>query len=334
MKVALRHGRGIACAGVLSLLFVAWSPASRADVIIPPEIWNTTITPVQIFNELIAGNFRFAFRLAKDYAIAQIRQELLNGKKIPVLGAKLAMQLNKIIDDPAKNQIQKEDEIFLLINASLEPQATAPVGPLNLTLRHSIEFGVTRLEWDQKTAHDACDGGFAGFQCTDSGPNGTLQCTGQGSASTVYVRREPAYQITRIVNGVSKNVTVLAGLQEMHTRTIDFGYSFRSVLLASLKYYYYTNYGAPFSDIAPGRVIFYDFHGDFVQKGDTLSYKVFSGDGLYRYLDCGAIHNLESTAIADGNGDGLMDFIPVAQYRKYFGKYFGWLPGVISSVLE
>ena len=45
----------------------------------------------------------------------------------------------------------------------------------------------------------------------------------------------------------------------------------------------------------------------------------------------GTIYN--TTVNADANGDGRMDYLTNADYAKYFGKYFGWLPAVINSVL-
>jgi hypothetical protein len=96
-----------------------------------------------------------------------------------------------------------------------------------------------------------------------------------------------------------------------------------------------------YPDAVPGRAFFYDFQADMRPPGSTLAYRIFTfDDWLFPVVNnsvaCGAATggSNTTTATADGNGDGRMDYLADADYAKYFGKYMGWLPGVVGTVLE
>jgi hypothetical protein len=329
MKSSLRM---VAAAGVIGLMLTI---CASATITPPSPVWDQEIRPQEILGELFAGNYRYALQLAKDFAVQEARKKINDGTAAKVLVSRLAAALNKIIDDPGKTQVQKEDEIFALINASLEPQSSAPVGPLNLTLRHSVEYGVTRLEWDAKTVEDTCYFGTISGTChIDSGLN-PQSCSTAGNGGWARYYRQPEYIVLRTVSGQSTGLTRMPGYAEARSTGQPFDDLWTSVR-GFLRDYYQQHYGEPFPNaVPPGRVFFYDVHGEFRDPGTTLSYEVLSDDvvgGLYQ--GCGGRHGYRSVAVADSNGDGRMDYLPASAYSKYFAKYYGWLPGVVNSLLD
>jgi hypothetical protein len=103
-----------------------------------------------------------------------------------------------------------------------------------------------------------------------------------------------------------------------------------------------------YPDAVPGRAFFYDFQAELRPPGSTLSYRVetfddwlfpvfdSNGDGIGDSVACGAATGKRNTTTvtADSNGDGRMDYLTDADYSKYFGKYSGWLPGVLNTILD
>ena len=88
---------------------------------------------------------------------------------------------------------------------------------------------------------------------------------------------------------------------------------------------------------SPGRAFFYDFNADMHEPGQTLQYKVVAHDDwLMPPQVCGAGtgHTTLTTVTADGDGNGRMDYLTNADYAKFFKKYYGWLPGLINSIIE
>lgn len=317
------------------LLTAAITIPASATIQMPTTVWSPVITRSEVIDEIFAGNYRYALQLAKDLLIQELRQKINDGSGAKVLAKALAKQLNRIDSDPTKSQTQKEDEFFELVNASLEPEASAPVGPLNLVLRYSVEYGVTRLEWDAKTQEDVCYFGTVSGMCyVDAGMNPqNCSSTGGGGAARYY--RQPHYWIYRIVNGQETPITWLRGYAQATSTAQPFQGLWPSVS-GALQSYYQQNYGRPFPNAVPnGKVFFYDVHGDFREPSTTLSYRVHSDDTAPDlYAGCGDRRPYDSTATADANGDGRMDFLPTTAYSKYFGKYYGWLLGVIDSILQ
>jgi len=50
--------------------------------------------------------------------------------------------------------------------------------------------------------------------------------------------------------------------------------------------------------------------------------------------NCGASEVWSSTATADIDGDGKMDYIADSEYQALFGKYYGWPIPVITMSLN
>lgn len=323
-------------------LFVS---GARAQVFtpLPPEVWpdivDTPLQPSDIIVELRYRNWLAAWRIAKDLAIIHARQEVHDYFHSKVKMTKLAATLNKILDDPGKTDVQKADELLMLTDASFEPSTSAPTGALNVTMKHSIELGVTRLEWDDKVRNGSQSGGRVTGQCTYGS---SYSCSWGGTYSTCYYRAQPDYFIYRIVNDEETLITIMKGFHASSgSSSIAFSDNLWKSAWEVAKYYYETVLSGNYPNVVPGRAFFYDFQADMRPPGSTLSYRVVTfDDWLFPVVNgataCGAATggSHATTVSADANGDGRMDYLTNADYSKYFGKYFGWLPAVIGSVLE
>lgn len=117
---------------------------------------------------------------------------------------------------------------------------------------------------------------------------------------------------------------------------------------STAQYYYTVIVQGTYRNVVPGRAFFYDFQADMRTPGSTLSYRILvvddhfvqavdtNHDMIGDTMPCGAGTggaSYTTTVNADADGDGRMDYLTSADYSKYFRKYFGWLPGVINSVL-
>jgi hypothetical protein len=314
---------------------------ARAQIFtpLPPEVWPPIVdTPLQIsdiLNELAYRNYQAAWRIAKDLAIIEARQQVHNYFKSKVKMTKLAADLNQIFDDPNRTLIEKEDDLLALTDASLEPTASPQSGALNVTMQHSIELGVTRLEWDDKVRTGSCSGGMVSANCRSIG--GVWSCDASGSYSTVYYKSQPDYIIYRIVNGQETVISRLKGsLQNSGSPALTISDNLWKSSWSFAKVYYNSR-GKPYRDVVPGRAFFYDFNADMHEPGQTLQYKVVvHDDWLMSPQICGAGtgSTIPTTVTADGDGNGRMDYLSNADYAKFFKKYYGWLPTVINSILE
>lgn len=328
----------------LCLLFLILSASTAHAQIfspLPPEVWpdiiDTPPTPDSIIIQIRQHNYDAAWRMAKDLAIITARQQVHNYFNSKVQMTRLAATLNKIIDDPAKSDTEKKDELLNLTDASLEPTVSSPAGELNLTMQHSIELGVTRLEWDDRVRHGSCSGGYVSTSCTGYGSS-SWNCSGGATYSTVFYKSQPDYIIYRIVNGQEKVITRIRGyMANSGTQNLSITPNFWNSVWATAKYYYNQVKGVPYRDVVPGRAFFYDFNADLHNPGDTLQYKVVTHDDWFlppSVCGAGTGSNHTTTVTADGDGNGRMDYLSSADYAKFFKKYYGWLPGLISSMLE
>jgi len=319
---------------------------------VPPSVWPQVVpTPSanQIWQWLRDRNYAALWQLAKNEAVKAGMKEVISYMKSPVKMTKLAAQLNAIFDDPTLTDLQKYDRLIQLTDASFEAPTSAPSGLLNITMKHSVEFGITRLEWDDRVRNGSQDAVRATGTCL--GTTTDLNCNWSGRYSRCYYRAQPDYFIYRVVNGVTTQITTIKGYHESRgTQGFTFNDNLFKTAWNAAKYYYtdvlHGTYAAP--PVAQGRAFFYDFQADQRPPGSTLSYIVSTfddwifpvvdtnGDGYGDSTACGAatgaLHT--ATAVADGNGDGRPDYLTNADYAKYWAKYNGWLPGVINSLLE
>lgn len=331
--------RSAAGACLLTCMLFAMPAQPQILSPVPPDVWPTEIdgplTPALVIILIRDRNFAALWRLAKDAALAYARDQILHNANLPYIGGQLAMRLRAIIDDPAKPPLQKYDELLQLTDNSLEPTKSPASGVLNVTLQHSIELGVTRLEWDDKARTGSQSGGQVTTNCV--GWTGQMSCTESASYSTCFYRSQPEYYIYRVVNGQE---TLITRIQGSLVSSGDVGITFNDSLFQSAwsaaKYYYTVQLSGKYPDVKPGRAFFYDFQADLREPGTTLSYKVISSDDFFvsPYV-CGARtgKTYTATVVSDGNGDGRMDYLPAADYAKYAGKYTSWLPAVLG-VLE
>jgi hypothetical protein len=317
----------------------------------PPDVWPPAVAAPVTINDIWLWirdrNYEALLRLAKNEAIKQARDTVIGYMKSPVKMTKLAAQLNAIFDDPAKPLSQKYDEMIQLTDSSFEAHSSAPSGFLNVTLKHSIELGVTRIEWDDRVRNGSQSGVKATGNCI--GSTSSMSCTWGGRWSTCYYRSQPDYFIYRIVNGQQTLITVLKGsMISSGNSSFTFNDNLWKSAWNAAKYYYTQVLHGTYPDPVAGRAFFYDFQADLRPPGSTLSYRVDTfddwlfpvidtdGDGYGDSTACGAATgSLKTTTVsADANGDGRMDYLTDADYSKYFAKYMGWLPSVIDSILD
>lgn len=317
----------LACALIATIVFARGAEA--VDFTLPPEAWETEIDADEIWNAIRDANWNYVTDLLTEALRLRIRQELNTQKNIPVLMRTLVKELNRIFDDPSMPVDEKKNAILLLINNTLEDHASAPAGQLNVVMRHSVEHGVTKLEWDAKVHVDECEGAVVRTVCND--PLNPGSCQTYIDYFVEYVRREPNYRIYRILNGQETLLTTMWGQKTVRKDTYSFGSSIWKNVREAVDLAFGDDFAYPSS---PDRVFFYDFSADYREKGTSLAYRIVSSDAFQKHGNCGTVHNYESTVVADADGDGLMDYIPRATYQKYFSKYYGWLTPVITSVLN
>ncbi|MDH5301957.1 MAG: hypothetical protein OEW58_11405 [Gammaproteobacteria bacterium] len=317
---------------MLFFLLAPYSTLSNASVNLPDLGGNpypTTITYNGIVDALLDGNYDQALALTENFIYQRVRQELNNEKTIPILVSQIAKRLEIILNDNTKTKDDKSKEIIKIIENSISEYKTSPSGILNIEVGHSIEYGVTRLSWDKKIEVDTCEGGAAGWICgqTDDFTGECISWTLYTDYWKDYVRKEPDYYIYRIVNGTETFLTKLTGRSEIHRESL----SFSPDVFKTVKSIY--DYDSTFKfNIPDTQAFWYDFNSEYRNKGDNLHYKVISDNSAYKYGNCGSSEKYTSTVWADYDGDGKMDFIPNAEYQKYFAKYYGWLVPVITSL--
>jgi hypothetical protein len=340
-------------AGCCLVVLMLAATSARAQIFspIPPDVWPPVVgAPVSV-NDIWLWirdrNYAALWRLAKDQAIKAARDEVQRQLKGQIKSAKLAARINLVLEDPIMTLSQKYDALIQFTDSSFETNGSAPSGLLNVTLKHSIELGVTRLEWDDKVR----DGSQSEYRATGecSGTTTSMNCRWGGRYSRCYYRSQPDYYIYRIVNGEQTLITALRGSMYSSPNS---GFQFNAKLwdLAwnAAKYYYTDVLHGTYPNPVPGRAFFYDFQAELRPPGSTLSYRVDTfddwlfpvfdsdGDGFGDAVACGAATGrLNTTTVtADANGDGRMDYLTAADYSRYWGKYMGWLPGVINSTLD
>jgi hypothetical protein len=313
----MRASRRVACA-VLAGSLLSRTAAAYVNLPDLPAPYPSVIQPDQILDAYRQGEFGYGWRLLRDFAYQEIRQALNDEKLIPSLVVKAAGKLQEILNDPGKTERQKGQEVLKEIELSMEPYESAPAGGLGLSLKHSIEYGVTRLSWSHRREVDECRGGFCGWRAvcyTDSW--GVYRCDGREwycDAWIDYVLKEPDYTVYRTVNGQETPVTKLKGRQVVHRESIrlsgDLWKTIKSILDA--------DWGFEFR-LGSDKAFIHDPLSDHRNVGDSLAYRVVSNNSAYRLGQCGSSETHTSTATADQDADGRMDFIPSEAYDNFVG---------------
>jgi hypothetical protein len=333
------------------LMLAATSARAQVFSPTPPDVWPSYVYPPtnvnQIWQWIRDRNYAALWRLAKDQAIKEGRDQVVSYAKGQIRAKALAKRIDLILEDPIMTVPQKYDALIQFTDSSFEAHTSSPSGLLNVTLKHSIELGVTRLEWDDKVRDGTQSQYRATGNCT--GTTTSMSCSWGGAYSRCYYRSQPDYYIYRIVNGQETLITALGG--SMYSSPYS-GFQINKKLWNSAwdaaKYYYTQVLQGAYPDAVPGRAFFYDFQAELRPPGSTLSYRVDTfddwlfpvfdsdGDRIGDSVACGAATGRRNTTTvtADANGDGRMDYLTDADYSKYFGKYSGWLPAVLGTVLE
>lgn len=132
---------------------------ATADVVDPQtlEEWiNPTVHYEDIWNAIKGGDVDYAVKLTGDLIYQELRQTLNDEKRLSVIVEKATEALLAVLNDNTKTDETKADEIAVLIDSMLAPYESNPTGQLNLTFKHALETGVTRLTWDRMIEVDDC----------------------------------------------------------------------------------------------------------------------------------------------------------------------------------
>jgi len=314
---------------ILSLILFLLVPlTTNADVTLPDlgEPINQDIGYSDILNSIKDGKYTLAWNLVQNAALQKIRQELNNEKNIPVVLKWLAGQFESIFNDPNKTEEEKTIEILTIINNAMSDYKSAQKGQLKLQLEHSIEYGVTKLTWDTKNTSDECDGFYITVTYEDGYRWESI------TYYTDYVRRVPEYSIYRNINGQEELLAILRGNKTVSRKRIGLSDDVWGSLSSVYGYYSFD------FNVGNNRAVWFDEYSDYRNIGDQVSYRVVSNDGPYRLSGggstCGNKHVYSSNVYLDYDADGKADFIPEAEYKKYFGKYYGWLVPVTTMLLN
>lgn len=300
---------------------------AQAEISLPDlgEPYQSQISYQDIQSAILNGDLQYALNLATDLAIQKARQALNDQKNIHALITLIASQLQNILNDTTKTDAQKSNDVIELIENSIGAQyQSSPAGSINLTFTHSIEYGVTRLTWSQKTAHTTCDVYYYRFVCDDFGEN----CHNELFYTKEYWTRVPTYSIYRVIDGQQELLTRLEGYQETTNNTFQLNSDIWKDIKNAIDFYRHI----PTGGVSDGQAVWYDFNSDYHNAGHTLSYKVAADNP--QLGQCAGSEHYESTAFVDSDGDGRADFIPSDEYAKLFGKYYGWLVPTLSIVQQ
>ncbi len=293
-----------------------------------PEPVPIEINEQDIVDALLDGNFSYAINQIENILLQNTYQKLADEKYIAKLVIRLAEKLKEVINDESKTDRKKKEDILRIIDQSMSSHASSPNGDLNLAFKHSIEYGVTRLQWDHNIVVDSCEGVFCGFVCETWTPeNGCTTYSWQCEYWTDYIKRVPDFYIYRQVDGVESLITKLKGskFSQRHVNLSISSNVFNSI--KSIYEYYTDNFEI---DVPDGKAFWYDFNSDYRNVGESLSYRVVADNTPYLSDTCNTRVTKQSTSSVDSDGDGKADFIPQSEYDALFGKYYGWLVPVIT----
>lgn len=239
--------------------------------------------------------------------------------------------VKNLLADPNKTQAEKVDLLMQMIEKSMIKYKSAPAGQLSLALQHSLEYGVTRLDWKPKIEVDKCKTWYwktTYYEC-DS-PSGT--CSQQEHIyKEDFYKKTPDHYIYRIIAGQEQQVAEIKGGVSVSSRTLstDLGFSFTDFKQV---YEFFTFDDA---NVDANNAVYYDFFSSLnnQNKNKSISYKVKSDNSPYKPGNCGSSEAYTSTAVHDGNGDGVVDYIPESEYTTFYNSV-SWLVPIVSNLLN
>ena len=257
-------------------------------------------------------NFEHALRILQDLAVQKYHELLTNPDSLQ----KLVDKLKNVLEDDSKSDVEKKDTVLTMINESMGEFKSEPSGSANLALKYSIDYGVSRLEWDNNVVIDKCSGNFVGWECLEWGYDyqGYYGCLNDRYSARYWedhVLRIPDYHIYKLINGVEEAVTKIQGTRSVQRNQVSVSTDDNWVNIIKQAY--------DFSEFEPikapeGKVVWLDINAGYRNQGDTVAYRVEIDNSSTKYGSCGGNLTKDGTSILDGNGDGRVDFIPASEY--------------------
>ncbi len=283
-----------------AVLIPIQAQADGWDIDYAKAILSHEVTAENIYNEFVRGHYAYALELVAR----RVANDPELQKKLVAMGADY---LNEIINNKNLSDDQKLDLVMRKMEQSFGPYVSPRVGPAGLSFKHSIAFGVNRLEWDAKELKQTCDKkGSVGYGCTNG------QCSGTGSYSEIKGTIYPDYEVFRIENGQEVSIKKIKGGMTIDDKSYNIS-SAASALTSGLKYAYSKYVKGDNKDYS--RLVFDDYISLNRNAGSTLAYRVTTNYQPYKYLKCGSNEITQSMATFDGNGDLRPDFIAASVYE-------------------
>lgn len=262
---------------------------------------NPTVTGADIYRAFVTGHYQYALqliarRVANDPALQ---------KRLVAAGAKY---LEKIINDPTLTEDQKMTEIMRKMESSFGSYVSQRHGTLGMSFKHSIAFGVNRLEWDNRELNQTCDR-IASYKYVCNGG----QCRNEVTYTEEKAIISPDYAIYRNDGGNETLITTMKGGISLSTKSYDFS-SPAKVLSSSMSLAYQNLYKGDNATYA--RPVFDDYITvNRTGGGRALAYRIVADYRPYHYKLCQPNEVVESAASFDADGDLRPDFIPAIVYE-------------------
>jgi len=294
------------------------------------ELYPQEISGSQILDAIESGQWWYSLRLIEDGVVDYLHSEGAKKRFAQFIKNKAVPELQRLFNRTDLSDEQKKEEAKRLVEQSILPFESTPVGELNVSYKQSLDYGFTRVIWDNKTKVELCEKVILWnpvweeqWKCDDYG---NCYWTWDWTWYLMYEKfigtRQPDYYIYRVVNGQDHLLTVLKGkltnVVESATISPDLWKSLTSV-------YQFTQD----SQVnLPTRAFFDDFNELKLNTGDRVSYKVISDISPYTGSYCSSTEKYSTTASLDADGDGRADFVPSIEYSKRLPAT--WLPAVFD----
>jgi len=324
---------------LLSLSLASVSVNAQTKPLNFGEPYDKDVPYSSIAAALLTGDIRTFTNLISD-PLAQYLKDEDNQKDLSKMLKeqvdKALAVLNGILNDTKLSDTQKNDAINNVVDASILPYKSQPIGTLSAFYNYSLDYGIARLNYTVSSKDSYC--GQEWHVSGHMGPNGQFIVTG-GSWERWYAVRMPQISVYRITaDGNEKLITTMASK--------DFP---RSAL-----------WTVPFTQGGIARELWNDLrvYYRFKQQGDTsaqtsidvptelylrpsskLSYKLVATYPSIARCDNGsdAKNAVTEQSIIDIRTDenGKVDIIPSEIYDSYMAVINGpKIIPIITSVLD
>lgn len=260
-----------------------------------------SVTSADIYRAFVEGHYQYtlqliARRVANDPALQ---------KRLVAAGA---TYLQKIVDDPNLSQEEKMTEVMKKMEGSFGAWVSQREGALGLSYKHSIAFGVNRLEWDDREVTQTCDRIASYKYVCNLGV-----CGNQVSYTEEKAVISPDFKVYRNEGGQETLLTTIKGGLSLSTKSYDFS-SPTKALTSSMNLAYQKYYKGDNSNYS--RPVFDDYISvNRIGGGRALSYRVVADYNPYSYKSCHSSEVVESASAFDVDGDLRPDFIPAIVYE-------------------